>query len=1071
MEPASQQDKSSRRHLRAAIPYLVGGAALVLTLLMGWFASRSRSTEERLMFDASVKKVMEGMRVSFDDTAELLRAGAGLFAASESVSRQEFRNFCAQLQLPFRFPGIQGLGFAKYIRSDQLSGTLEILRTDYPDLGIRPPGDRPEYCPVVYMEPPVERNIYPIGFDPLAEQTRKDALLRARDTGQESVSAKVPHVAELPPNHQADIIVYYPVYREGLTPMTIQQRREEFDGVLFAPVIASEMLSPITVGETKPSVCFRVYDGRTSEPKAVLYSSPGANELIAAQEPSLNRTEELSFGGRPWTVVFWQVPQDATSPNRVSTRVLLLSGLALSGLLFGLTRAETRARLTAESTTRELRASQQALRDSENRFRTVTERSPMGIQIFSPDGTLISTNKGWEQMLKIPPEDLADYNILQDKVYSEAGFLPALQRAFTGKYVHLPAVYYDPAVNGLRGRPRWIEPFFYSLTTDEGQVKNVVVKMLDITRRRQVELQLDEERQISETLYRISWMLAADMDLRRRIQLVTDEATALSGAQFGVFYSSANNVPGESFEVIATSGPAQDDVKDARAILPDELFRYEGQRVIRVYDLARETQGRKSMPILASLPSNVSIRSLLAASVLSGSGKIVGLLLLAHEAPGVFTSRDEKVVAGIGAQAGVAIDNARLYERTRDMEELLSSILENSPSMVMAKNFDGRFIFVNKAFERVSGRSAAELLQCTDYDIVSTKCADQYRADDLRVLESGRAMQFEEAFEVGSQKYMLLTAKFPLRDGMGNVIGICLIATDITRRRRAEEELQRAHDELETRVRERTRQLADANRALHLENLERHKAEHEVRRLNAELEHRVVERTAELENAVKELEAFSYSVSHDLRAPLRAIDAFSRILMEDHGPALVPEAVRYLDLVRQSAQQMGRLVDDLLSFSRMSRQPLVKRPVDTGVLVQDCMTSLRLEMEGRDIEVTLKELPTCQADPTLLKQVFLNLISNSIKFTRKRDKACIEVGSNFVDGETVWYVRDNGVGFRSKYADKIFGVFQRLHPGEDYEGTGVGLAIVHRVVTRHGGRIWAESQEGEGACFYFTLGN
>lgn len=256
-----------------------------------------------------------------------------------------------------------------------------------------------------------------------------------------------------------------------------------------------------------------------------------------------------------------------------------------------------------------------------------------------------------------------------------------------------------------------------------------------------------------------------------------------------------------------------------------------------------------------------------------------------------------------------------------------------------------------------------------------------------------------------------------------------------------------------------------AARSLDRIDAERKRAEDAVNRLNEDLDRRATE----LEAANKELEAFSYSVSHDLRAPLRAIDGFSRILMEEHAPQLAPKALRYLKLVRDNTRQMGNLVDDLLAFSRLSRQPLKKQSVKTDALIHRALDELRAETNGRQVEFTVSEMPECQADPNLLKQVWINLLSNAIKYTSKREAARIEIGWKKENDEQVFFVKDNGVGFDMMYAHKLFGIFQRLHRSEDYEGTGVGLAIIQRIVHRHGGRVWAESQVDDGAAFYFSL--
>jgi len=384
-----------------------------------------------------------------------------------------------------------------------------------------------------------------------------------------------------------------------------------------------------------------------------------------------------------------------------------------------------------------------------------------------------------------------------------------------------------------------------------------------------------------------------------------------------------------------------------------------------------------------------------------------------------------------------ALNQAEFHEQRKRAEEALliseeryRSLVELSPDALFVQ-IDDKIVFINTAGVKLLGAQKAR-------EIIGRSAAAFIHPDDRKKIQQRVRKMLEEHKPLHFVEHRIV------RLG-GEVINVEMAAAPLTFEGRPAAQVI-VHD------------ITDRKRS-----------EEEIRRLNLELEQRVIERTTELETANKELEAFSYSVSHDLRAPLRHIEGFVEILRATKAESLDEEGQRHLQTIADSSRQMGKLIDDLLGFSRTTRVELRKIKVNLDDVIQSVLHEMEPDMENREIEWKIGKLPQVEGDPALLRQVFCNLVGNALKYTRTRPLAQIEIDSTRTENEIVVYIRDNGVGFDPRYAQKLFGVFQRLHRASEFEGTGIGLANVRRIITRHGGRTWAESELDEGATFFISL--
>jgi len=451
----------------------------------------------------------------------------------------------------------------------------------------------------------------------------------------------------------------------------------------------------------------------------------------------------------------------------------------------------------------------------------------------------------------------------------------------------------------------------------------------------------------------------------------------------------------------------------------------------------------------------------LLAAVLGGLGPGILATLLSAAAAAYFFLDPRGISVGkpsdaIGlvmfALTGIAVSVVaqtlnRFHQRTE--EKLLGislytrSLIEAGLDPLMTISPAGKITDVNHASEQATGVARSALIGA---DFASFFTApDKARQCYQEVFDHGQVQDCPLALRHVSGKVTdVLCHASVYRDESGAIAGVCGVARDVTERKRVEQERSLYRQHLEDAVAARTAEILTANKSLEDAN-------------------------QSLADANRELETFAYSVSHDLRTPLRAVDGFSRILQEEYAPQLDTEGRRIVAVVRESTERMAQMIDDILAFSRAGRQEITPAAIDMEELVQAALKDLEPALAGANIKVEIKPLPVSHGDGPMIQRLWANLLDNAIKFTRPKPQGVIEVGAQTKTGEIVYYVKDNGVGFDMTYVGKLFGVFQRLHGQSEFPGTGIGLAIVKRIVARHGGRVWAEGKVGEGATVYFAL--
>lgn len=560
----------------------------------------------------------------------------------------------------------------------------------------------------------------------------------------------------------------------------------------------------------------------------------------------------------------------------------------------------------------------------------------------------------------------------------------------------------------------------------------------NITEQKRAERVLSRRTHHLEVVNRTGAMLAAELDLNRLIQKVTDVATELSGAKFGAFFYNRKNDKGEDYLLYTLSGAPREAFDKFGHPRNTAIFgpTFRGERVVRYEDVTESPNYGQNPPFHGMPEGHLPVRSYLAVPVISRTGKVLGGLFFGHPDRGVFTEESENIVTGIAGQAAVAMDNATLYRELRkelaehkraevalrESEFQFRLLTELLPQMVWTTDAAGELQYFNRrwieftGFEPKGDRSWHAIVH----------------EDDLRrtleawnhALASGNAFQNEVRYRKQNGCYRWFLARaFPVRDEKGRILKWVGTSTDIDDQKRAEEKLEKT----------------------------------------------IQERTAKLRETVTELEAFSYSIAHDMRAPLRAMSGFSMLLEEDYGELLPEEAKGYLTRITKSAGRLDRLIQDVLNYSRISRGEMPLQSTDVEQLIREIVDSYpHLRSSALELQID-GPLPLVLANSAALTQCISNILTNAVKFVPPGTRPRVRVRSERRDlFARIWF-EDNGIGISEEGKKRIFNMFQRLHGSDDFEGTGIGLTIVRKAVERMGGRVGVESNVGEGSRFWLEL--
>jgi PAS domain S-box-containing protein len=696
-------------------------------------------------------------------------------------------------------------------------------------------------------------------------------------------------------------------------------------------------------------------------------------------------------------------------------------------------------------------------------FAALFQDFPLSVQIFAPDGRTLAVNKAWQDLWRVDFASLENYNVLHDSQLEEKGVIPYIRRGFAGESVMIPPIFYSAAQTlGLQdAREFWVQAYLYPVRDAQGEILRLVLAHQDVTDIHNAQAALQEETESLETLNRIGQMLAAELDLDKLVQAVTDAATELCDAQFGAFFYNLVDESGESYTLYSISGVPREKFSQFPMPRNTRVFNptFKGECVVRADDITKDPRYGHNEPHFGMPKGHLPVRSYLAVPVISRSGQVLGGLFFGHEKAGVFSARHERILEGVAAQTAVAMDNAQLYQEARreraralQNEEHYRFLAEAIPQIVWTTSGAGEVDYFNSRWYDYTGSTPEQSNGWGWEQVIHPEDLSLTQGRWTHSLRTGEPYEIEYRLRRGDGAYRWFLGRgLPLRDASGEIIRWLGTCTDIDDQKRAEEE-----------------------RARLLEAEQSARRDAEVARLNAEAAQAQLELAlCEVEAASRAKDEFLAVLSHELRTPLTATMGWVNLLRDRVlDEEMQAQALEALD---RSTKTQAQLIGDLLDVSRIitGNLRLEMKPLELVPVIEAAVEAVRSAAEAKNVHLLLRLDPWAgpvAGDATRLQQIVWNLLANAIKFTPRAGR--VEVALERVESQVQISVTDTGKGIAADFVPFVFDRFRQADSTNTrrYGGLGLGLSIVRHLVELHGGTVAVESEgENKGATFTVRL--